>query len=252
MANCGWRTENGRDFPFADPCSPRVLKKNRNPDLAELGESDYFESGRLLFSGPCEFIFASAKSDDLPPLGPPEIAFAGRSNVGKSSLLNALTNRKTLARVSHTPGRTQQLNFFALGGEPGKEPLRLVDMPGYGYAAVSKGKVASWTKLMHDYLRGRASLARVFVLIDGRRGIKETDEEMFDLLDRSAVSYQIVLTKLDQLKASERAAIAAETQAKLAKRPAAHPQLIFTSSQTGEGIAELRAAAARLLKERGA
>ena len=161
--------------------------------------------------GPCEFIFASAKSEDLPPFGPPEIAFAGRSNVGKSSLLNALTNRKTLARVSHTPGRTQQLNFFALGGEAEHERLRLVDMPGYGYAAVGKGKVDCWSKLMRDYLRGRSSLARVFVLIDGRRGVKETDDEMFDLLDRSAVSYQIVLTKHDELKASERVAVAEAT-----------------------------------------
>lgn len=220
--------------------------------MAEANEPDFIESGRILFAGPCEFIFASAKPEDLPPLGPPEIAFAGRSNVGKSSLLNALTNRKTLARVSHTPGRTQQLNFFALGGEAEHERLRLVDMPGYGYAAVSKGKVDSWSKLMRDYLRGRSSLARVFVLIDGRRGVKETDDEMFDLLDRSAVSYQIVLTKHDELKASERVAVAEATEAALAKRPAAFPQLIFTSSHTGEGIAELRAAAARLLAERNA
>ncbi len=214
--------------------------------------TDFLEDGRLLFAGPCEFIFASAKSSDLPPLGPPEIAFAGRSNVGKSSLLNALTNRKTLARVSHTPGRTQQLNFFALGGQPGAERLRLVDMPGYGYAAVGKEKVASWGVLMHDYLRGRASLARAFVLIDGRRGVKPVDEEMFDLLDQSAVSYQIVLTKHDELKVSERAGVAAATLAALAKRPAAYPEIIFTSSQTGEGIPALRAAIAQLLAERNA
>jgi GTP-binding protein len=220
--------------------------------LAETGETDFLEDGRILFAGPCEFIFASAKPGDLPPLGPPEIAFAGRSNVGKSSLLNALTNRRTLARVSHTPGRTQQLNFFALGGEPNHEQLRLVDMPGYGYAAVSKAKAASWTPLMRDYLKGRSTLARVFVLIDGRRGIKETDEEMLDLLDRSAVSYQIVLTKHDELKLAERAAMAEATQAALAKRPAAFPQLIFTSSHKGEGIGELRAAVARLLAERKA
>jgi GTP-binding protein len=215
-------------------------------------DPDFTESGRLLFAGSCEFIFASAKSDDLPPLGPPEIAFAGRSNVGKSSLLNALTNRKTLARVSHTPGRTQQLNFFALGGEPGHERLRIVDMPGYGYAAVSKEKVASWSGLMRDYLRGRASLLRVFVLVDGRRGVKEVDGEMFDLLDRAAVSYQVVLTKYDEVKKSERAAVVEATLAALAKRPAAFPQIVFTSSQTGEGIAELRAGVALLLAERNA
>jgi GTP-binding protein len=215
-------------------------------------EPDFLEDGRRLFVGPCEFIFASAKAGDLPPLGPPEIAFAGRSNVGKSSLLNALTNRKTLARVSHTPGRTQQLNFFALGGQPGPERLRLVDMPGYGYAAVGKEKVANWGALMRDYLRGRASLARVFVLIDGRRGVKPVDEEMFDLLDQSAVSYQVVLTKHDELKAAERASVAAATMEALAKRPAAYPEIIFTSSHKGEGIPALRAAVARLLAERNA
>lgn len=215
-------------------------------------ESDFTEAGRLLFAGPCDFIFASAKASDLPPIGPPEIAFAGRSNVGKSSLLNALTNRKTLARVSNTPGRTQQLNFFALGGAPGAERLRLVDMPGYGYAAVGKEKVASWSQLMRDYLKGRASLARVFVLVDGRRGVKPLDEEMFDLLDQSAVSYQVILTKHDELKMAEREDVVAATTKALEKRPAAFPQIIFTSAQSGEGIAELRAAIAKLLAERNA
>lgn len=215
-------------------------------------EPDFTEAGRLLFAGPCEFIFASAKSSDLPLPGPAEIAFAGRSNVGKSSLLNALTNRKTLARVSNTPGRTQQLNFFALGGMPGSERLRLVDMPGYGYAAVGKAKVLGWTELMRDYLKGRAALARVFVLIDGRRGVKPLDEEMFDILDRSAVSYQAILTKHDELKASDRADILAATGKALAKRPAAFPEIIFTSSNSGEGIEELRAAIAKLVDERGA
>lgn len=211
-----------------------------------------FDSGRRLFAGPCEFIFASAKPSDLPPIGPQEIAFAGRSNVGKSSLLNALTGRKALARVSHTPGRTQQLNFFAIGDAPGSEPLRLVDMPGYGYAAVGKEKVADWTRLVEDFLRGRSSLARVFVLIDSRRGVKDLDEKMFDLLDRAAVSYQIVLTKRDELKVSERAGALAAMQAALAKRPAAFPRIAFTSSQTGDGVAELRAEIAKLLAERNA
>jgi GTP-binding protein len=218
--------------------------------MTDPDETDFAEAGRLLFAGPCEFIFGSAKSDDLPPLGPPEIAFAGRSNVGKSTLLNALTNRRALARVSHTPGRTQQLNFFALGGAPGQEALRIVDMPGYGYAAVSKEKVASWSSLMRGYLRGRASLLRVFVLVDSRRGVKEVDDEMFELLDRAAVSYQVVLTKYDELKTSERTAIVEATQARLARRPAAFPHIVLTSSQTGEGIAELRSAVARLLAER--
>jgi len=215
-------------------------------------EPDFLEDGRILFAGPCEFIFASAKANDLPPLGPPEIAFAGRSNVGKSSLLNALTNRKTLARVSHTPGRTQQLNFFALGGAPAAERLRLVDMPGYGYAAVGKEKIANWSALMREYLRGRASLARVFVLVDGRRGVKPVDAEMFDLLDQSAVSYQVILTKRDELKVSERAEVLAATAEALSRRPAAFPEIIFTSSHTGEGVAELRGAVARLLAERNA
>lgn len=214
-------------------------------------QPDFLEEGRLLFAGPCDFIFASAASRDLPPAGAPEVAFAGRSNVGKSSLLNALTNRKTLARVSHTPGRTQQLNFFSLtGAAGGDERLRLVDMPGYGYAAVGKEKVASWSKLMRDYLRGRAQLARVFVLIDARRGIKPVDDEMFDLLDQAAVSYQAILTKHDELKPAERSAVVEETLGALRKRPAAYPELIFTSSQTGEGIATLRGAIARLLHER--
>ena len=212
---------------------------------------DFNEDGRLLFAGPCDFIFASASARDLPPPGAPEVAFAGRSNVGKSSLLNALTNRKTLARVSHTPGRTQQLNFFSLtGAAGGNERLRLVDMPGYGYAAVGKEKIAGWSKLMRDYLRGRAQLARVFVLIDARRGVKPVDDEMFDLLDQAAVSYQAVLTKHDELKPAERTAVVTETLEALKKRPAAYPELIFTSSQTGEGIATLRGAIAQLLHER--
>jgi GTP-binding protein len=215
-------------------------------------KTDFAEIGRKLFAEPCSFIWAAAQATQLPPAGVPEIAFAGRSNVGKSSLLNALTNRKTLARTSHTPGRTQQLNFFALGQDAEKARLRLVDMPGYGYAAVSKEKISTWTKAMHDYLRGRPTLLRVFVLVDGRHGLKPSDADTMELLDKSAVSYQIVLTKRDEVKKAEWDKRIAETEAALAKRPAAFPHVLFTSSETGDGIAELRGAIARLLAERGA
>ena len=210
------------------------------------------EIGRKFFAGPCDFIWAASDVNNLPPMGPPEIAFAGRSNVGKSSLLNALTGRKALARVSQTPGRTQQLNFFALGAESPNEFLRLVDMPGYGYAAVGKQKVDAWTKLMQAYLRGRATLARCYVLIDGRHGLKDPDNAMFDALDRSAVSYQIVLTKRDEVKTSDQDKRMESVRAGLSRRPAAHPEVLFTSSETGEGIPELRAAIVRLMQERGA
>ena len=215
---------------------------------SEQPDATLVEAGRKLLAGECRFIWAAARADGLPPSGPPEVAFAGRSNVGKSSLLNALTGRKALARTSHTPGRTQELNFFAVG-EP--EQLRLVDMPGYGYASASKEKIAGWTRLMHDFLRGRASLARVFVLVDGRHGLKPIDREMLDLLDAAAVSYQIVLTKRDEMKASAESAVLAAVSAEIAKRVAAYPELIATSSQTGAGIGDLRAALARLLAERG-
>ncbi len=212
---------------------------------------DFAEAGRLLFAADCQFIWAAAKADNLPPSGPAEIAFAGRSNVGKSSLLNALTNRKTLARTSNTPGRTQQLNFFALGDDPAKSRLRLVDMPGYGYALASKEKIAGWTSMMHDFLRGRAPLARVFVLIDGRHGLKPVDLEMFDILDKAAMSYQVVLTKQDDVKIAARAGVVEATLAVLRQRVAAFPEVIFTSSETGEGIEDLRAAIALLLHQRG-
>jgi len=214
-------------------------------------EEDFKETGRKLFAGECNFIWAAPNIANLPPQGAPEIAFAGRSNVGKSSLLNALTNRKALARTSNTPGRTRELNFFALGGPPETARLRLVDMPGYGYAAAGKEKVATWTKLMQSYLRGRLTLLRVFVLIDGRHGLKAIDEEMLDLLDKSAVSYQIVLTKRDEVKATDAAQCLAKTLLSIGKRPAAFPEIIFTSSEKGEGIAELRESIARLLAERG-
>ncbi|ACA19408.1 GTP-binding protein HSR1-related [Methylobacterium sp. 4-46] len=213
------------------------------PDEADAA---LIEAGRLLFAGPADFATASDTLAGLPPMRGLEIAFAGRSNVGKSSLINALTGRNTLARTSHTPGRTQQLNFFDLGGK-----LTLVDMPGYGYAAVSKAKVASWTELIHAYLQGRANLARVYVLIDARHGIKPNDGEVLDELDAAAVSYQVVLTKGDDLKKGEVASRLDATAAALARRPAAYPEIILTSSRTGEGIPALRASVARLLAERG-
>ena len=212
---------------------------------------DFAELGRKLFAGECAFLWAAANAAQLPPPGPPEIAFAGRSNVGKSSLLNALANRKTLARTSRTPGCTRELNFFELGSDREIATLRLIDMPGYGHAAASKEKSASWTRLIGDFLRGRVPLLRVFLLIDGRHCAKPIDIEMLDYLDRSAMSYQIVLTKQDELKAAEREGRLAATLALVNKRPAAFPEAIFTSSRSGEGVAELRAAIARLLAERG-
>lgn len=205
------------------------------------------EAGRKLFAGEAGFMWAGAMIGGLPPMKGLEIAFAGRSNVGKSSLVNALTGRKTLARTSHTPGRTQQLNFFDVGGR-----FTLVDMPGYGYAAVAKDKVKAWTGLIHDYLRGRANLARVFVLVDARHGFKPIDLTVLDTLDKAAVSYQIVLTKADELKTSEVESRLAETRAALGRRPAAYPEIALTSSRSGAGIPELRAAVARLIAERGA
>ncbi len=176
--------------------------------------ADLTEAGRLLFAGAADFYAAAQTLDRLPPMEGVEIAFAGRSNVGKSSLINALTGRNTLARTSHTPGRTQQLNFFRIG-----ERLSLVDMPGYGYAAVEKAKVEAWTRLIHSYLKGRSNLARVFMLIDARHGFKSIDTDVLDGLDKAAVSYQVVLTKGDSLKKSEVAARIAGIEAGLAKRP---------------------------------
>jgi GTP-binding protein len=206
---------------------------------------DELESGRKLFAWEWRFATAAASITSLPAMQGLEIAFAGRSNVGKSSLINALTNQHALARTSHTPGRTQELIFFSAGG-----PLVLTDMPGYGYAQAPKAKVAAWTALIHDYLRGRASLARVYVLIDARHGVKPADEEIFRTLDEAAVSYQIALTKADQVNAAELATRVASTQAAIRTRPAAFPEVLATSARSGLGIPELRAAIARLLAER--
>jgi GTP-binding protein len=212
--------------------------------------TDELEAGRRLFTSPWDFATAASSLASLPAMQGIEIAFAGRSNVGKSSLINALTGRKALARTSHTPGRTQELIFFAPTSGATASPLHLIDMPGYGYAEAPKQKAKAWTALIHEYLAGRANLARVYVLIDARHGLKPTDDEIFKTLDSAAVSYQIVLTKADKAGKAELAQRIADTQARLAKRAAAYPEVLATSSRTGEGMPELRAAIARLIAER--
>jgi len=200
---------------------------------------ELIESARKLFSGPVTFLKSAPALKFLPDPVVPEVAVAGRSNVGKSSLLNALTNRNGLARTSNTPGRTQELNFFDVGTPP---LLRLVDMPGYGFAKAPKDMVKQWRFLVNDFLRGRQALKRALVLIDSRHGIKEVDREILEMLDRAAVSYRIVLTKADKVKATELADVIARTEVEARKRAAAHPDILATSSEGGMGIPELRAA----------
>jgi GTP-binding protein len=210
-------------------------------------DAKLIEKGRKLFAGDWQFIWASPSIETLPPMAGVEVAFAGRSNVGKSSLINALTGRNALARTSHTPGRTQELIFFE---GPRDANVRLVDMPGYGFASAPKAKIASWTSLIHNFLLGRATLARVYVLIDSRHGIKDVDQDILTTLDKSAVSYQIVLTKADEVKGAELADRVETVKAALVKHPAAFPDVLVTSSRTGAGMPELRAAMVRLIGER--
>ena len=193
------------------------------------------EKGRLLFARDVTFMLSAVSLDTLPSARLPEICFAGRSNVGKSSLINALTNRKGLARASNTPGRTRELNYFNID-----ERLFVVDLPGYGYAKASKSDIAKWTKLTREFLFGRASLRRVFLLIDSRHGTKENDIELMNMLDETAVTYQIVLTKIDKIKKNEIDKVQTKTTALIAKRPAAYPKIILTSSEKKSGLDELR------------
>ena len=202
------------------------------------------EVGRLLFAQTCDFVMGVRTEVDLPPVELPEVAFAGRSNVGKSSLLNALTNHRTLARTSNTPGRTREVNFFRLGGR-----LMLVDLPGYGYARAGKEEIARWNELIGDYLRGRGNLLRVYLLIDARRGIGVPDRKVMELLDKAAVVYQVVLTKIDKVKPGPLGKVQAATEAELKRHGAAYPEILATSSKNKIGLELLRATVATLAEE---
>lgn len=199
-------------------------------------DAAHIEAGRKLFSRECVFMLGVVALDQLPDEAGPEVAFAGRSNVGKSTLLNALTGRKGLARASNTPGRTREINYFDLGGA-----IRLVDLPGYGYAKASRSEIERWTALTRDFLRGRSTLRRVMVLVDSRHGLKPGDLEIFALLDEAAVNYQVVLTKTDKIKPTALAVVEKTVADALVRRPAAHPTVVATSSEKGDGIAALRA-----------
>lgn len=209
-------------------------------------QADSLERGRVLFAGPCAFVVSAARLDQVPDAALPEVAFAGRSNVGKSSLVNALTGRRTLAKTSNTPGRTQLLNFFDLGGR-----LMLTDLPGYGYARAPKADVERWTRLVDAYLRGRAPLHRALLLIDARHGLKDVDRRVMAMLDKAAVVYQVVLTKADKVRPGEADRRLAETRTEVATHTAAYPEVLATSVKTGAGIPKLRAALAELAAGRG-
>lgn len=221
------------------------------PDLApsepdQQDQAAWLEAGRRLFAQPCDFVTGIAELAQLPPMRLPEVAFSGRSNVGKSSLINALTGRRQLARISQTPGRTQQINLFDLGGR-----LTLVDLPGYGYAQAPKPAVEAWQQLVRAYLRGRASLRRTCVLVDARHGLKDNDRAFMATLGETAVAFQVVLTKADLVRASELADLVESVDAELLRRLGAHPDLIVTSAQQGDGIERLRAELAALTAVQG-
>ena len=226
---------------MADHAADPAGAARTGADVTPEERAAWLEAGRKLFAAECKFFFASQRLDQLPPPSGPEVAFAGRSNVGKSSLLNALTGRNALARTSNQPGRTRQLNFFDLGGR-----LTLVDMPGYGYAQAARDVKEDWQGLMFEYLRGRPTLRRIALLLDARIEVKETDRQVMDLLDKAAVTFQIVLTKIDSVKPQALAAKQAEAAALARKHPAAYPEIVSTSSETGAGIDVLRAALAEL------